>query len=161
MFSDRPKYKCIIGQGANTDVCPIVDWRLTRETQMSSMALSPRSAPGYICDETSPPLPLTCTILLPKDHCCIGNSTDIRKYNYKFRHKYKKHLCCTSLPLPNDHCKGDPLAPRFYWLSALMGLLPKYKIQDMSRFKKFVSSCAVVALSSASVVSTRGNCSDA
>ena len=26
MFSDRPKDKCIIGQGANTDVCPIVDW---------------------------------------------------------------------------------------------------------------------------------------
>ena len=25
-FSDRPKDKCIIGQGANTDVCPIVDW---------------------------------------------------------------------------------------------------------------------------------------
>ena len=95
MFS---KDKCIIGQGANTDVCPIVDWRLTRKTQMSSMALSSRSAPGYICDETSPPLPLTCTILLPNDHCCIANSTDVRKYNYKYRHKYKIHLCCAPFP---------------------------------------------------------------
>ena len=105
MFSDRPKDKCIIGQGANTDVCPIVDWIDKGDTNEFNGIVV---APGYICDETSPPLPLTCTILLPNDHCCIVNSTDVRKYNYKYRHKYKIHLCCAPFPCQMTIVKATP-----------------------------------------------------